>query len=37
VGRMDLREIRTFYRANPAMTKINPPQGALDFAATLTK
>ncbi|WP_288445688.1 hypothetical protein [uncultured Chryseobacterium sp.] len=37
VGRMDLREIRTFYRANPAMTKINPFQDALDLAATLTK
>ncbi|GEN74245.1 hypothetical protein CLA01_43170 [Chryseobacterium lathyri] len=37
VGRMDLREIRTFYMANPVMTKINPFQDALDFAATLTK
>jgi hypothetical protein len=34
---MDLREIRTLYRANPAMIKTNPFQDALDFAATLTK
>ncbi|WP_185146808.1 hypothetical protein [Chryseobacterium sp. CH21] len=37
VGRMDVREIRTFYRANPQMVKKNPLQDALDYAATLIK
>ncbi|MCT2407693.1 hypothetical protein NZD88_09105 [Chryseobacterium antibioticum] len=37
VGRMDVREIRTFYKANPAMTVKTPFQDALDYAATLIK
>ncbi|MCY1660755.1 hypothetical protein [Chryseobacterium sp. SL1] len=37
VGRMDVREIRTFYRADPAQTIISPLQDALDYAATLIK
>lgn len=36
IGRIDLREIRTFYRADPAQTIISPFQDALDLAATLT-
>ncbi|KMQ61886.1 hypothetical protein ACM40_06065 [Chryseobacterium sp. BLS98] len=36
VGRMDLREIRTFYRANPNIST-TPFQDALDLAASLTK
>ncbi|WP_062703615.1 hypothetical protein [Chryseobacterium indologenes] len=36
IGRIDLREIRTFYRADPAQTIISPFQAALDLVATLT-